>query len=167
MNSVPIHFLLETNSLQLVDEIITFGIKETMPSIFQGEIYLARQFISDPDRAIKIEDINNTVVSWWKIRYKKKLPVKAFPEVSDDECENCLQEVKKLFKVTVDHCRKNCIRRLLEYATEIEGVRRPDGQYVSTWKGLVEAMTKNNQTGKNNVRLIVVGNNDVRLIVVC
>ena len=111
------------------------------------EMYLVRNFFRDPDRAIKIEAINNTVVSWWKNRYQKILPVRVTPTVSDDEREKCLEEVKKLFKLTVDICRRNCIKRLLEYATSTEDVRRPAGQFVSTWAQMVMAMKEHNMTG--------------------
>ena len=98
-----------------------------MTPTLHSEMYLVRHFISDPDRAIKIDDINNTVVSWWNNRYNVNLPVRVIPLVSDDEREKCLEEVGKLFKYTVDACRRNCIRRLLEYATTVEDVHRPDG----------------------------------------
>ena len=111
------------------------------------EMYLVRNFFQNPDSAIKIESINNTVVSWWKNRYQKNLPVRVTPTVSDDEREKCLEEVKKLFKFAVDVCRRNCIKRLLDYATSTEDVRRPDGQFVSTWAQLVIAMKEYNKTG--------------------
>jgi hypothetical protein len=103
----------------LVKVFIPFGIKITMTATLRSEMYLIRHFISDPDRAIKIDDINNTVVSWWNNRYNINLPVRVIPAVSDDEREKCLAEVRKLFKYTVDTCRRNCIRRLIDYATTV------------------------------------------------
>ena len=117
---------------------------------------LVRNFFRDPDGAIKIEAMNNTVVSWWKNRHQKNLPVRVTPTVSDDEREKCLEEVKKLFKLAVDVCRRNCIRRLLDYATSTEDVRRPDGQFASTWAQLVIAMKEYNKTGNIFLWLIVV-----------
>lgn len=112
-------------------------------------VYFARNFITDAEIGIK-KGVTHFHYRAWKHRGKSKLPGGMELDPPDDMKQLCQKNIEDYLAIVREICRTRVKGLLLEYATKI-GIKRTDGQQVSTWPELKRAMNILHETNKNAI----------------
>ena len=115
-------------------------------------IFLTKDFILNVDKASKPDDFSSDQVSYWNNRFDEsyKNPTRQ-RDATASEKQTCADEVASFLENTRRVCQKHMLARMIDYAAKYKKIKRPDGQFVTSWGDLFKWFSKHKGTDDDEI----------------